>query len=54
MVISSASMKKILVIEDESAVLDDVLELLGFEGFEVHGAVDGLLGLRSARSICRP
>ncbi len=42
-------MKKILVIEDERAVLEDILELLGFEGFETLGAGNGLLGLQLAR-----
>ncbi|HVO70536.1 MAG TPA: response regulator [Aggregatilineaceae bacterium] len=44
-------MKKILVIEDEPAVLDNVLEMLTFEGFEAVGADNGLLGLQLAREV---
>jgi len=40
---------KILVIEDDKALLDDVLTILRFEGYEVLGAPDGGEGVRLAR-----
>jgi len=42
-------MKKVLVVEDERAVLEDILELLGFEGFETLRAENGLMGIQLAR-----
>ncbi len=41
--------KKILVIEDNPGVLENVEEILIFEGFSVYCAEDGLEGLRLAR-----
>ncbi|MBI4253062.1 response regulator [Candidatus Uhrbacteria bacterium] len=38
-------MKKIIIIEPDSAVREEYRELLGAEGFEVHTAVDGKAGL---------
>ncbi|MGQ9850746.1 MAG: hybrid sensor histidine kinase/response regulator [Aggregatilineaceae bacterium] len=41
-------MTKILVIEDEESVRENILEILGFEGFEVQGAADGREGVQAA------
>ncbi|MGQ4649909.1 response regulator [Lyngbya aestuarii] len=38
-------MKKILVVEDELSVRENILELLEVEGFEVLGAGDGFTGI---------
>lgn len=38
-------MKRILVIEDETPIRDNILEMLELEGFEVAGADDGRAGL---------
>jgi signal transduction histidine kinase len=43
------AMAKILVIEDETAILNNILEMLELEGFEVIGADNGLAGVRRAR-----
>jgi len=40
---------KILVIEDEESVRENILEILAYEGFEVIGAADGQTGLQRAR-----
>lgn len=40
--------KKILVIEDEYALRQDILELLNFEGYSAVGAENGLVGLHLA------
>jgi two-component system, sensor histidine kinase and response regulator len=40
---------KILVIEDAHALRKDILEMLTFEGFDVRGAENGLLGVQAAR-----
>lgn len=42
-------MKKILVVEDELEVRDNIVEILHFEGFEALAAADGLSGLQLAR-----
>ena len=42
-------MTKILVIEDEESVRENILELLGFEGFDVIGAENGVVGLQAAQ-----
>ncbi len=42
-------MTKILVIEDDKPLLDDVMTILRFEGYEVLGAPDGGEGVRLAR-----
>lgn len=44
-------MTRILIIEDEPTLRDEVQELLGFEGFEVAGASNGIEGVRVAREI---
>ncbi len=41
-------MKRILVIEDEAAILEEVMDWLGFEEFEAAGASNGRLGLEAA------
>lgn len=41
-------MIRILVIEDEAAILEEVLDWLGFEDYEAVGASNGRLGLESA------
>lgn len=41
-------MKKILVIEDEKLILENILETLDLEGFEAVGAPNGLLGVEKA------
>jgi PAS domain S-box-containing protein len=41
-------MTKILVIEDEEAIRDEIVDWLQFEGYEVIGAENGLLGLDAA------
>lgn len=38
-------MSKILVIEDEALLLEEVVEILTFEGFEVYGAENGAIGI---------
>ncbi|NDJ86940.1 MAG: response regulator [Chloroflexi bacterium] len=42
-------MKKILVIEDTLAVLEEIVEMLEMEGFDALGASDGLQGIQMAR-----
>jgi two-component system, sensor histidine kinase and response regulator len=42
-------MVKILVIEDAEPLRNDILEMLTFEGFEVRGAENGLVGVQVAR-----
>ena len=41
-------MSKILVIEDSEVLRNDIIEMLGFEGYEVDGAPDGLVGVEKA------
>jgi signal transduction histidine kinase len=43
------AMAKILVIEDDEPLLDDIMTILRFEGYEVIGAPDGGEGVRLAR-----
>ena len=43
-----ARKQKILVIEDEEAILKGLTDLFVFNGFDVHGASDGEEGLQSA------
>lgn len=43
-------MTKILVIEDAEPLRNDILEMLTFEGFEVQGAENGLVGVQVARA----
>ncbi|NEO31075.1 MAG: response regulator [Symploca sp. SIO3C6] len=42
-------MKKILVIEDEESVRENLMELLEAEEFEVFGAADGIAGIDAAQ-----
>jgi len=44
-------MRKILIIEDEQSLREDVSELLGYEGFEVSSAENGLLGIQKAKEL---
>jgi two-component system, sensor histidine kinase and response regulator len=44
-------MTKILVIEDEASLRDDLVELLDAEGFEAVGAEDGQMGVELAQKI---
>lgn len=41
-------MTKILIIEDEDSILEELLDWLQYEGYEVIGAVNGRLGLAAA------
>ncbi len=41
-------MTKILVIEDEAPLLEEILEWLGFEDYEAFGATDGVEGVETA------
>lgn len=40
---------KVLVIEDSHALRRDIIEMLTFEGFDVQGAENGVLGVQTAR-----
>lgn len=42
-------MVKILVIEDEHSLRKDIMEMLGFEGYTLLGAENGLIGIQEAR-----
>lgn len=42
-------MTKILVIEDATPLRNDIVEMLSFEGFEVMGAENGVVGVNMAR-----
>lgn len=44
-------MKKILIIEDEPSVLENILELLEGQDYEVKGAHNGILGIEVARQF---
>ena len=41
-------MKTILVIEDNDAMREEIVTILGFEGFAVLTAEDGVVGIRVA------
>lgn len=43
-------MKKILVVEDAQALRRDIVEMLGYEGYDVQGAENGLVGVDCARA----
>ena len=43
------SMKKILVVEDAKALRRDIIEMLGYEGYQVEGAENGQEGIERAR-----
>ena len=42
-------MKKILVIEDDAGIRNNILDLLAAEDFDALGAADGVAGLAEAR-----
>ena len=42
--------KRILVIEDEAALRDRMVQMLEFEGFQAEGAIDGRTGIEMARN----
>jgi CheY-like chemotaxis protein len=42
---------KVLVIEDEQLILDNILETLELEGFDATGAPNGLVGVQRARQL---
>lgn len=44
-------MARILVIEDEISLLEEILTILNFENFEAKGASDGDMGIRLAREF---
>ena len=44
-------MTKILVIEDDETVRENILEILGYEGFEIIGAANGRDGVAAAREF---
>lgn len=44
-------MTKILVIEDEPGLREEIVDILGFEGYESFGAENGLMGVTMAREI---
>lgn len=44
-------MKKILVVEDAQSLRKDIVEMLGFEGYEAVGAENGLVGVERAREL---
>jgi len=43
-------MKKILVVEDAKALRRDIIEMLGYEGYQVEGAENGQEGIERARN----
>src|SRR5262245_40285749 len=43
--------KRILVVEDAHALRKDIIEMLAFEGFEVKGAENGLIGVEVAQEF---
>lgn len=45
-------MKKVLVIEDEESIRENILDLLDAEDFEAKGAENGLVGVQLARQFC--
>ena len=44
-------MTKILVIEDETVIRENIAEILGYEGYEVVSAENGMLGVQRARNL---
>jgi DNA-binding response OmpR family regulator len=44
-------MTRILVIEDAASLRSDIVEMLGFEGYEVQGAENGRAGVEAARQF---
>ncbi|MAS33026.1 MAG: hybrid sensor histidine kinase/response regulator [Anaerolineaceae bacterium] len=43
------ALKKILVVEDEQSLRNDIIEMLSYEGFTVIGAENGRVGIEQAR-----
>ncbi|MFM7885769.1 MAG: response regulator transcription factor, partial [Pseudanabaena sp.] len=43
-------MTTILVIEDVEALREEIMETLSYEGFEVLGAENGVLGVQTAKT----
>ncbi len=43
--------KRVLVIEDEEAIRDRMVRILGFEGYEARGAENGLAGVSMAHDF---
>lgn len=43
--------KKVLVIEDAHSLRRDIIEMLGFEGYDAYGAENGLIGVERAREL---
>ena len=43
-------MKTILVIEDIPDMCEDIVQLLGFEGYQAVGAADGIAGIEMAKT----
>lgn len=44
-------MRKILVVEDAQSLRKDIVEMLGFEGFQAVGAENGIVGVQRAREL---
>jgi two-component system, sensor histidine kinase and response regulator len=44
-------MTKILAIEDEKVILDNIMEILEVAGMDVHGALDGVEGVQMAHDL---
>jgi signal transduction histidine kinase len=44
-------MNKILVVEDAQSLRKDILEMLGFEGYDTIGAENGIVGVQRAREF---
>ncbi|HLA42799.1 MAG TPA: response regulator, partial [Aggregatilineales bacterium] len=44
-------MRRVLVIEDDKSILENTVEILNFEGYEVAGAPNGEEGLREVREF---
>lgn len=45
-------MPRILVVEDEANILEEIMDWLQFEGYEVQGATNGRLGLQAIEQSC--
>lgn len=43
--------RRVLVIEDEAAIRERMERMLGFEGYEVRGAADGMVGVGLAHAF---
>jgi CheY-like chemotaxis protein len=49
MLVTTQAMRKILVVEDETSLRKDIIEMLTYEGFEVIGAENGRIGIEQAQ-----